>query len=264
MDILAITSRYDNTHMPFIVNNNKGDELFLFTIRINGIWKIHYCLNNSEVIRLNTGVADEVNECSPTALFQNDKWYVSFVAGGHVTSKRLKLYTMALDDTTPTIIGISKTGFTFGDNATCAVGTHSSFSYPGRHVATQYNIKKSIEMLCVRPLGNDLSNLHISYNTSGNNIITVIYNVATKVTNKITTSEGLPLYKGCFYKGTHYFAKKIGDAFEDRVITSTSNVITEPVNDEYAVRISDYMGRSLLDVNLTTTDMLNLLPEDLR
>ena len=263
MDILAITNNYEHTHMPFIASND-GDEIFLFTIMINGAWKIHYCFNNGPVTKLHTGLLDEINECSPVAWYIDGEWVISFVAGAHITHKRLKLYQMKLTDKQPTAIGVSKTGFILSDNATCAVGTNSSFSYPGRHVATSYYIKNSVEMLCVRPFDGSLDKLHISFKAVDNNIYTAIYDTISRTTTMISTEDGLPLYKGCFYNGNHYYAAQLGDGFEDRKIVSTDKVITKVVTDDLSVSIYDYMGRSILDNRLTNADMLNMLPEEFR
>jgi hypothetical protein len=264
MDILSITDKYENTHMPFIASNEAGDELLLFTIMLNGAWKIHYCLNNSPVAKLHTGLLDEINECSPVAWYIDGEWVISFVAGAHITHKRLKLYQMRLTDKQPTAIGVSKTGFILSDNYTCAVGTTSSFSYPGRHVATAYYIKNSAEMLCVRPFDGSLDKLHISFKAVDGNIYTVIYDISSKATTMIATESGLPLYKGCFYKGSHYYALQLGENFEDRKIVSTDKIISKEAEAALSVSVHDYMSRSLLDSRLTNNDMLNMLPEEFR
>jgi hypothetical protein len=251
--------------MPFISVNDNGESLLIFAVIINGAWKHHYCLNDGVVKRLHTGIGDEINECSPTALYKDGEWHISFVAGGHINSQRLRLYTMKLSDKEPTLVGTSKTGFMLGDELTCAVGTRSSFSYPGRHVSNQYFIKNSIEMLCVRPLANDFNLLHISYNDVDKNIVTAIFDVTTKKTYKITTDDGMPLYKGCYHEGCHYYAKQTGPGFEDRKIMKATRIVTTDISDSsYAVQVGDYMGRSLLDTNLSHADMLNLLPKELQ
>jgi len=100
------------SHMPFVAYGNapKFAPKAFCCLMVNGKWKLHH-FDEGEWKRIPTGLPDDATECSPTAEFVNEKWQVSFVAGGFESDRRFYLYKIDGIGSTPEKVIPADVGF---------------------------------------------------------------------------------------------------------------------------------------------------------
>lgn len=91
-----------NTHMPFLTIDENGEYvLFFCSGRIDEadsktfkrLWKL-WCITGSRMWQIETGLPDNITECSPTAWYDGENWNISFIAGDEILGHRSQLYQM--------------------------------------------------------------------------------------------------------------------------------------------------------------------------
>lgn len=69
MDLIQITDAYEHSHMPWVAHNYKGHIIFVFCLRLNDVWKVHYAFEDGIIHRLYTGLSESAYECNPVASY---------------------------------------------------------------------------------------------------------------------------------------------------------------------------------------------------
>lgn len=262
-NFINILNNHERTHMPY-VSRHGSDILYLFCIRINGIWKIHYVLNTGPCTRLKTGLDDETNECSPVGSYRNGEgWFVSFIAGASATSMQLKLYHMKLFDAESIIIRHAKVGFYVNDKQLAFGDFSSTFYFHNLTSATGCHVKNSVELLSLRPRVD--GTFFLSYRNRSNEITSLWLSPAQKKVHRLTDGEGNSLYKMCEWDSGAYYAIKCGEDFEDRKVVFTSRIIKEVLDFDDCFELFTVRGSLEETVKRhMVSDILNCLPEGLR
>lgn len=216
-----------NTHMPF-VSQHGHESISLCCRKINGFWKIHRS-HNGEWIRLNTQRQDDAVECSPTAEWRDGQWHISFIAGGAEGDRLFRLYEY-VDGAVTMVKEPAYVGF-------C---NHKMLVYGSREkyfTVEMANgaIKKTFESENLNELFRisydpDMpSRLLISGRYNGA-VFSWIYNVGSNKFFNIEADGGVA-YKCAFFKGKCYYAKQVGDDFEDREVIEARQVKITPLSD---------------------------------
>lgn len=138
MRLDAIHQENVMTHMPFLTRmpespdaeaNVDQGRLVLFYCRSgpkdvdasdgSHRWKLWVAVGDRPPRRLETGLPDELTECSPTAWHDDTGWHVTFIAGGAKDNPLYYLYRMDGPDldqlSQPVAIHPTRAGFVYGD-----------------------------------------------------------------------------------------------------------------------------------------------------
>lgn len=260
--IMEVFNRYEQTHMPYVaVDNNEA--LPLFSIKINGTWKIHYIKPDGSVERLQTGFDDSTNECSPVAFkLPNEGWVISYMAGASESRNDLGMYLTRLDRPGHTYLTGAFAGFYRDVKYACVCGRRRMFGYPRVSDSYVYTLVSGIEILCIHPI--DQNTLLISYKGKDDQLHSVLFMPFHDMLFELHDMDGLPLYKGSRYAGCWFYTKQIGDDFEDRKIFMTPQVKRTPVDREDVFVVSPYKNKIIFTGYRSNKDILSELPEDLR
>ena len=216
-----------NTHMPFM-SEHDGETLSLCCRKINDFWKIHV-LQNGEWVRLNTGRQADAVECSPTAEWRDGHWHISFVAGGAEEDRLFRLYEYVDGEVTmvkePAYVGFcNKKMLVYG-------GRERSFTVEmaGGAVKKVFESENLDELLRISYRPETPSHLLISgrYNSD---FFSWIYNLGNNRAFSVE-ADGDVAYKCAFFQGKCYYAKRIGEGFEDREVVEAQRVKITPLGD---------------------------------
>lgn len=258
-----ILKAYTRTHMPY-VSVHGNDILYLFCVLINGVWKIHYVLNDGPCTRLNTGQADDTNECSPVGCYVNGTgWQVSFIAGASASHMQLTLYKTMLATGDTVRIRKAKVGFYINDKQLAFGDFSGSFYFHNLTSPTGCRVKNAVELLSLRPRAD--GTFFLSYRDMEDTIVSVWLSPYYQTALWLHDHAGNSLYKMCEWDKGVYYALRDGADFEDRrVVFTTSPVKTEL---SFADNFELFTVRGSLEETTrrhALSDILYSLPEELR
>ena len=260
--IMDVFNRYDQTHMPYVAVSS-DETIPMFSIKINGFWKIHYIKPDGSVERLHTGFDDQTNECSPVAFKLPDEgWMVSYMAGASESRNDLAMYLTPLEGRGHTYLTGAFAGFYKDFKYACVCGRRRMFGYPRVSDSYIYTLIDGSEILCIHPL--DPNTLLISYKGNDEQLHSVMFAPFYDTMFELRDPDGLPLYKGSRYAGCWFYTKQIGEDFEDRKIFMTRQVQRTPVKREDLFVVSPYKNKIIFTGYRSNEDILSELPEELR
>nr|DAF31951.1 MAG TPA: hypothetical protein [Caudoviricetes sp.] len=229
-------NEHTRSHMPFIAHGNASD----FTPKkfcclwINGKWKLHH-YDKGEWIRINTGLPSDATECSPTAEYDDEKWKVSFVAGGHESDRRFYLYKIAdLENPVSEKIIRADVGF-ISKNRIVYAGRDG-----GLFISNENNVRKldftGVEFLYrVSFNPNNPNELLISGQDKGGKLFSWACNTSAKTLHELCNGNEAA-YKAAMFNGVCYYAT-CGDDYEDRRIVEAAKLVKTPLNFADIVKI---------------------------
>lgn len=216
----------NNTHMPFL-SRCGAEEISLCCRKVNGFWKLHQKVGD-DWVRLNTQRPDDATECSPTAEYQDGKWHISFIAGGAEGDRLFRMYTYV-----DGVVTLAK------EPAYAGFVNRKMLVYGGRE--KQFTIELAggaIKKIFNSPGLEEL--FRISYDASRphrllisgryhERICSWIFDLSNDNLHEVE-ADGNPAYKCAFIDGKCYYAKQVGDGFEDREVFEASVVKITPLS----------------------------------
>lgn len=215
-----------NTHMPFMAKH-KNEMISLCCQKISGFWKIHQ-RTGDKWVRLNTQRPEDAIECSPTAEYRNGQWHISFIAGGATSDRLFRLHKYVDGEVTvakePAYVGFvnhkmlvhggreKKFTIEFGGGAIKKI-----FESPG--LEELFRVSYDAE----RP-----HRLLISGRYNGR-VCSWIYDLSNEELYDVE-ADGDVAYKCAFFGGKCYYARQIGDGFEDREVVEAKDIKITALN----------------------------------
>lgn len=216
-----------NTHMPFIAESGHN-RMKLCCRKVHGFWKLHQKVSDKWV-RLSTGREDDAVECAPTAEFINGKWHISFIALGAEGNRLARLYEM-VDGNVQEVAAPAAVGFVRSDL--------KIYSADMDKFTIEYELNKKQIISCsgwdelLRISYDPLyrHNLLISCRYQGK-ISSWLYNLHLGRLLDIE-ANGEVAYKCAFFNGKCYYARQIGEGFEDREVIETTDFKLTPLSND--------------------------------
>lgn len=239
------------THMPFLTRvpvspgadaGNDQGKLILFYCR-SGLedmdasnasrrWKLWVAAEGEQPRRLETGLPDELTECSPTAWHDDTGWHVTFVAGGAPGNPLYHLYRMDGPDldhlSKPVAIHPTRTGFVFGDRLAYADVENLIHV---RQPAGDFDIELPGAFICrvsYRADAPDKLLISGQWQTE-TDVFALEYDLATGEQH-LLECDGVPAYKCAILHDQVLYAQRIGEHFEARQIRTSSILSRRPIN----------------------------------
>lgn len=241
------------THMPFLCRDNSGTRILLFSAANQeeiAVWKLYAKIGDQEPIRLNTGFAADVIECSPTAWHDETGWHVSFISNGASNSDCYRLYRMdgvSLDTLSkPVAIRIARSGFIYEDRI--AVGEIQDVIHVHDPAGDRKIALPGAFIYRVAYRADSPEKLLISGDWIGESadVFTLEYNLETDE-QRYLECDGFPAYKCTIFENEILYAKRESGGFEDRHIESARKL--HRVACQIAERHDDAIGASGLTVS---------------
>jgi hypothetical protein len=221
------------SHMPFLTAGQNGDRVLVFCrADEKRIWKAHYVIGDGPVMRLDTGLDDDVCECSPTAWHDETGWHVSLIAGGKPENPLFHLFRMdgpALDRlSAPVAMLPTRTGFVHRDRLVYGdpedlvhvrqPAGDSVVELPGATIyRVAYRADLPERLLVTGQWQKD------------EEFFTLEYDLATGRQHFIEC-DGIPAYKCTVLGRTVVYAERIGENFESRRLREAGSVNVRPAN----------------------------------
>ena len=216
-----------NTHMPFMARH-ESETISLCCRKVNDFWKIHR-LQNGEWVRLNTQRQSDAVECSPTAEWRDGHWHITFIAGGAEGDRLFRLYEYVDGEVTmvkePAYVGFrNRKMLVYG-------GRERSFTVEmaGGALKKVFESENLNELFRISYDPALPVRLLISGRYSGV-LFSWIYNLGNDRIYNVE-ADGVPAYKCAFFQGKCYYARQIGEGFEDREIVEAQRVMITPLED---------------------------------
>lgn len=272
MNLTQITDTYEHSHMPWVAHNYKGHSIFVFCLRLNDVWKVHYAFEDGVVHRLYTGLPESAYECNPVASYKYEEqaWYISFVGGNCIGHPRLHIYQVRIDNTSTDIQPIKTdviTGY-FMDEKTAGYIRYGNIMCHG-HIDNPrvYKLNRAQRTFCMRPY--EVGNIIVSYFVPSQDIQieTLLINPTAKTAYELFDADtGDSMYKACYHSGSWFYALRTGDNMEERKIVRAKHPVLTPVDFDTYIEIGDHV--SDLDKRTLNRRSLDLilfdLPKELR
>jgi hypothetical protein len=207
--------------MPFLTRSSEGERVLFFCQSDDQhIWKLFVSIDDDDPFRIETGFANDVIECSPSAWQDETGWHLSFIAGGATKNPIYHLYRM--DGTTlkalscPIAIRPAKSGFILFDRMVTGalqdvVNIHDSegdmtIELPGAYI---YRVSYQADKTDV---------LIITGQWIGENeTFSITYNIKTSE-QQLIECDGNIAYKPTIFDNEILYAERIGESFESRQI----------------------------------------------
>lgn len=214
-----------NTHMPFFAKCVDG-EIALCCRKVNEVWKLHK-LNNGEWVQINTSRPADATECSPTAEYVNGQWHISFISGGAEEDRLFRLYKYV-----DGIVNVEK------EPAYVGFVNRKMLVHGGREKMFTIEladgaIKKIFESENLEELfrvSYDADHPHRLLISGRHNgaIRSWIFDLSSDNLYDVE-ADGVVAYKCAFHDGKCYYARQIGEGFEDREVVEAQNVKITPL-----------------------------------
>jgi len=220
------------THMPFLTRDKCGRRV-LFLCRAGSpppdrgrIWKLHFQRDGENPRRLETGLGDEVVECSPAAWVDETGWHVTFIAGGATENPVFRLHRMD----GPTLHQL-------GRPTMAHAPTRAGFAYNKRLV----HAEPEDFIHVIEPAGDRVIELRgsliyrVTYKAEDPDILLISGLVKTQaevftIEHDLRTGEqeliecdGRPAYKCTILGDEVLYAERFGEGFEDRRIVAAKS-----------------------------------------
>lgn len=228
--------------MPFITHGkapNFESKAFCCLL-ISGRWKLHHFENNRWK-RIDTNFPEDATECSPTAEYdiENDKWKISFIAGGYESDRKFYLYKIDdLENPLPEKISQADVGFIFKNKIVYGGRTGELYISDGN--GERSLSFKNIEYLYrVSYNANNPQELLISGQYRNGELFSWILNERAKTLYEFF-ADGEVAYKTALFNDKCYYAHRNADAsFEDRQIVEATYIEKRELEFEAYIEITN-------------------------
>ena len=217
--------RMNNTHMPFMANHG-ADVISLCCRKVGGFWKLHRKIDG-DWVRLNTRRQTDAIECSPTAEWRDGQWHITFIAGGAEEDRLFRLYEY-VDGEVAMIKEPAYVGFR---NRKMLVhgGRARSFTVEMGTTKKVFESENLDELFRISydPIAPSCLLISGRYNGA---VFSWRYNIGNNRAFDIEADDGVA-YKCAFFREKCYYAKQIGEGFEDREVVEAQKVKITPLGD---------------------------------
>jgi len=207
--------------MPFLTRSLNDERVLLFCrADERHLWKLHVSINDGEPIRIETCLAEDMVECSPSAWQDETGWHISFIAGGSSANPLYHLYRMDGSDFTslsqPVVIRQARSGFIYLDRTAAGavqdtVSIHDpegdkTLELPGCYIyRVSYRADQTDSLLITGQwIGEE-------------DVFTIEYNLITGE-QQLLECDGTAAYKPAIYGDEILYAERTGTHFEERRI----------------------------------------------
>ena len=209
------------SHMPFAAPDpaNGFSPREFCCMKIGGLWKIHQ-FSGGRWQRVNTGLPDDMTECGPTAESVDGVWHLTFIAGGSERSRVFKLYHIGgLDEgDLPVAVTAASNGFIMKSRLVYA---HRSgpvtVEEPGKTTRIAFGDAEYLYRVSYDPF--HPGHLLVSGQCYNGDIFSRLYDLTRGELYELE-ADGDPAYKAALWKGRCFYAKRVGENFEDRRIVA--------------------------------------------
>ncbi len=205
-------------------------------LKINDRWKLHH-FDNGSWQRINTGLPEDATECSPTADFVNDKWIVTFVAGGYDADRRFYLYKIDdLENSNPQKVVRADVGFVWKNKIVFGGRTGGLKILEGNKITTlTFQNVQYLYRVSYNP--SNPQELLISGQDNAGEIFSWICNPVARRLQSLCVN-GKPAYKSAFLDNTLYYAERGNTGyFEERHVVETSEYVVSDLDFEAIVKV---------------------------
>ena len=207
--------------MPFIAHGSYPNFLpkQFCCLMINKKWKLHH-YEDGIWKRIPTGLPEDTTECSPTAEYDpiNEKWRLSYIAGGHEADRSFKLYLIDdLANPSPNEICHADVGFIFKSRIVYGGRAGNIFiSDSNGDMAMKFLDAEYLYRISYNP--NSPNEFIISGQTYDGGLFSRICNPFKKELYELKV-DGNVAYKAALFNGNCYYAYRgESEGFEDRRI----------------------------------------------
>jgi len=220
------------THMPFLTPGESGKPVLLFCqADVSRIWKLCAQTSDGRILRLSTGMPEDVCECSPTAWHDESGWHVSFIAGGGKPNPLHRLYRMdgpTLDRlSTPVALHATRAGFVYLDRLVYAEMDNLIHV---RDLAGDLDIELPGAFIYRVAYRADQPNMLLisgQWQTE-DDVFTLEYDLSSGEQSMIEC-DGQPAYKCTILGDQMLYAQRIGEQFEHRRVTAAKSIARHSV-----------------------------------
>ncbi|HPD31721.1 MAG TPA: hypothetical protein PLL20_17150 [Phycisphaerae bacterium] len=195
-------------------------------------WKLWIAVGDRPPRRLETGLPDDLTECSPTAWSDDTGWHVTFIAGGASESPLYRLYRMDgpdLDDLSkPVAIHATRAAFVYGDRLVHADPENLIYV---RQPSGDFDIELPgafIYRVSYRADEPDTLLISGAWQTE-RDVFALEYDLRTGEQH-LLECDGLPAYKCTILGNKVLYAQRIGEHFEHRRINTSEALSRRRVN----------------------------------
>lgn len=228
------------THMPFLTVDGQGKPVLFYcrsgpeefdAATQSRRWKLWVVVEGELPRRLETGLSNELAECSPTAWHDDTGWHVTFIAGGASANPLYHLNRMdgqSLDALSqPVAIQATRAGCVFGDRL---VHSDPENLIHVRQPSGDFDIELPgafIYRVSYRADAPDKLLISGQWQTESD-VFAIEYDLATGEQH-LLECEGLPAYKCTILGDQVLYAQRIGEHFEHRRISASAALSRRPV-----------------------------------
>lgn len=185
-------------------------------------WKLHH-FENGQWKRIATGLPDDATECAPTAEFIDDKWKLSFIAGGYESDRKFYLYKIDdLENPIAEKILQAEVGYIFKGRTVHARRSGDIIIADDMQIKIMHlSDVEYLYRLSYNP--NNPNEILISGQDYDGKLFSWICDLKMQTLFAIFDSD-IPAYKAALFNGVCYYAKRNNsDDFEDRRIVEANN-----------------------------------------
>lgn len=207
------------THMPFAAPGAPPDfcPAEFCCIMVNGKWKLHRYLAGAWA-RIPTGLPEDATECSPCGFCDpaNEKWSLSFIAGGSAEQTQFYLYRIAdLANPESAAVIAADAGFVWKEKIVYA-GRRSCITVAEGTRRTTYTLTDEEYLYRVSPHVERPQELIVSGQKTDGTVFSRLLAPMRKTLRELSV-DGEAAYKGIIWNGRCYYARRDGK-FEERHI----------------------------------------------
>jgi len=211
------------SHMPFAAPDPADgfSPRQFCCMKVGGVWKLHQ-FKDGTWQRVNTGFPDDMTECGPVAESVDGVWHLTFIAGGSERSRVFKLYHVGgLDEgDLPVAVTAASNGFIMKSRLVHAFRSGPiTVEDPGKTLRFAFTDAEFIYRVSYDPF--HPGHLLVSGQSFNGDIFSRLYDMTRGELYELE-ANGEPAYKAALWKDRCFYAKRVGENFEDRCITAAS------------------------------------------
>ena len=223
---------FAKSHMPFVIQEDNKKTIFFCLFSDYGRWRLHYLTEDGEVHRVNTGLPEYFNECSPVASTKTGDTLVSFIGAPvlEASTERNGLYRININTGKLLRICDCTVGFLREDMRVLSDWSGDPISILTPDGLFRLKLPTVTELFRICPMYSDANILLITAKLEGI-LHSLKFDILTGDCVAVTTSAGDPLYKFCEYGngGYLYAVRNSEGGFEDRSIMAADTALTTQV-----------------------------------
>lgn len=224
-------------HMPFLTEDERGGAVLLHCRAGTPppdrarAWKLWVASADGDR-RVETGLGEEVVECSPAGWRDASGWHLSFIAGGAAGNPLFRLWRMdgpSLDDLGKPVFVYAPTnaGFVHGDKIVYAI-PHDRFAIRRRAGLLLYQWPGAT-ILRITYRADSPGQLLVSGRVGDDDLCTIEFDILSGRQSWLIC-DGRPAYKPTVYRERTLHARREGPGFEDRAIEEATTIERRPAD----------------------------------